>query len=104
MGSVTNLAVSPLTQSSEFSALGSDFSGLGGTAHPGRRVQKKGWRLTSPCPLYPGLLAQAQAEAGSGKLVPVADTKAGMENGTGRQGFGVDSSLESGTTRLKRWA
>ena len=35
------------------SALGSDFSGLGGTATLGEGSRKKGWRLTSPCPLDP---------------------------------------------------
>lgn len=54
MGSVTNLAVSLLSlKAVNFSALGSDFSGLGGTATLGEGSRKKGWRLTSPCPLYP---------------------------------------------------
>lgn len=84
MGSVTCLAVFLLSfKAVNSAALGSDFSGLGGTATLGEGSRKKGWRLTSPHPRVPGLLTQAQAEAGLGRLVPVADTKAGMENGTG---------------------
>ena len=54
MGSVTCLAVFLLSfKAVNSAALGSDFSGLGGTATLGEGSRKKGWRLTSPHPLGP---------------------------------------------------
>lgn len=48
---------------------------------PGEKVQNGGLQaLTSPCPSILGFLTQAQAGDETGRLVPLADTKIGVQN------------------------